>query len=311
MRVKSFILGLGAASALVLATMPPAAAQQKRIALVQAHQESRFRIDLNKGAEDKAKELGYTLTIYNANNNPALQNDAVETYVNDKVDIILVLAIDANAIKPSIEDAVAAGIPVLAVDTVVDGKNISNIGVDNKDAGRDIGRRVGEYLKSTGKTEVGTVGALNSFIQNLRMDGFKEGLAEVAPEAKIVGGVDGQNVQNIAQNAAEALVAAHPDLSVIYASGEPALVGAMAAIRSRDATDRIKLFGWDLNAQAIQAIDEGWLDTVVQQEAYRMGAAAVSTAADVLNGKDVPATVGVPVTFVGKSNVDQFRGRFK
>lgn len=311
MRVKSFILGVSATAALALAMMPAASAQQKRVALVQAHQESRFRIDLNKGAADKAKELGFTLTIYNANNNPALQNDAIETYVNDKVDIILVLAIDANAIKPSIEDAVAAGIPVLAVDTVVDGKNLANIGVDNREAGRDIGRRVGKYLKATGKTEVGTVGALNSFIQNLRMDGFKEGLAEVAPEARIVGGVDGQNVQNIAQNAAEGLLAAHPDLAVVYATGEPALVGAMAAIKSRDGTDRIKLFGWDLNAQAVQAIDEGWLDTVVQQEAYRMGAAAIATAADVLDGKTIPKVVGVPVSFVDKSNVDEFRGRFK
>lgn len=311
MNRRTLAAGMAMAGLLALAGPTTAIAQQKRVALVQAHQESRFRIDLNQGAKDKADELGLALTIYNANNNPAWQNDAMEAYVNDKVDIILVLAIDANAIKPSIEDAVHAGVPVLAVDTVVDGANLANVGVDNKDAGRDIGRRVGEYLKSTGKTEVATVGALNSFIQNLRMDGFKEGLKEVAPDAKIVGGVDGQNVQNIAQNAAEGLLAAHPDLAVIYASGEPALVGTMAAMKGRGATDTIKLFGWDLNAQAIQGIDEGWIGTIVQQEAYKMGATAVATAADVLNGKNVPKSVSVPISFVTKENVDGFRARFK
>lgn len=311
MKISSFTARIVATAALALVVATPALAQQKRIALVQAHQESRFRIDLNQGAQDEAKKLGVGLTIYNANNNPAWQNDAMETYVNDKVDAILVLAIDANAIKPSIEDAVAAGVPVLAVDTVVDGKNLANVGVDNKDAGRDIGRRVGEYIKSTGKNEVGIVGALNSFIQNLRMDGFKEGLAEAAPDARIVGSVDGQNIQNIAQNASEGLLAAHPDLAVIYATGEPALVGAIAAAKARNATDKVKLFGWDLNAQVIQGIDEGWIDTVVQQEAYKMGVTAVTAAVDVLNGKTIPETVSVPVSFVNKSNVDEFRARFK
>lgn len=294
-------------------TMGSAAwAQEKRIAVVQAHQESRFRIELNSGAEEEAKKLGVKLTIYNANNNPALQNDAMETYVNDKVDAILVLAIDANAIKPSIEDAVKAGVPVLAVDTVVDGANLANIGVDNKDAGRDIGRRVGEYLKTKGGSqEVGIVGALNSFIQNLRLDGFKEGLAETAPNAKIVGAVDGQNVQNIAQNAAEALLAAHPNLAVVYATGEPALVGSIASFKARNAQDKIKLFGWDLNAQAVAGIDEGWIGTIVQQEARRLGTVAVATAVDLLNGKKIPKNVSVPVSFVDKANVDQFRARFK
>ena len=302
-------------SAAVLASLSigsAASAQEKRIAVVQAHQESRFRVELNSGAEEEAKKLGVKLTIYNANNNPALQNDAMETYVNDKVDAILVLAIDANAIKPSIEDAVKAGVPVLAVDTVVDGANLANIGVDNKDAGRDIGRRVGEYLKSKGGSqEVGIVGALNSFIQNLRLDGFKEGLAEAAPDAKIVGAVDGQNVQNIAQNAAEGLLAAHPNLAVVYATGEPALVGSIASIKARSAQDKIKLFGWDLNAQAVAGLDEGWIGTIVQQEARRLGTVAVATAVDLLNGKKIPKSVSVPVSFVDKSNVDQFRARFK
>lgn len=289
-----------------------ALAQQKHVALVQAHQESRFRIELNAGAQEEAAKRGIRLTIYNANNNPAWQNDAMETYVNDKVSAILVLAIDANAIKPSIEDAVDAGVPVLAVDTVVDGANLSNIGVDNRDAGRDIGRRVGEYLnKKGGEKEVGIVGALNSFIQNLRSDGFKEGLAETAPDAKIVGGVDGQNIQNIAQNAAEGLIAAHPKLAVIYATGEPALTGAMAAMKVRGATENTKLFGWDLNAQAIAGLDEGWIDTIVQQEARKLGSAAVATVDDLLNGKEIPKKVSVPVSFVDKSNVDSYRGLFK
>lgn len=289
-----------------------ASAQVKRIALVQAHQESRFRIELNTGAQEEAKKRNVKLTIYNANNNAAYQNDAMEAYVNDKVNAIIVLAIDANAIKPSIEDAVKAGIPVLAADMVVNGANLANIGVNNKDAARDLGRRAGEYLKAKGGSqEVGVIGALNSYVQNLRNDGFKEGLAQTNPSAKIVGMVDGQNVQNIAQNAAEGLLAGHTNLAVVYATGEPALVGAMATLKGRGANANIKLFGWDLNAQAIAGIDQGWIGTIVQQEARKLGATAVATAVDLLDGKKIPPVVSVPVSFVDKSNVDAYRGQFK
>lgn len=306
-------LTTAAAVALMFAATDAMAQAKKRIALVQAHQESRFRIDLNAGATEEAKKLGVDLVIYNANNNPALQNDAMETYVNDKVDAILVLAIDANGIKPSIADAVKAGIPVLAVDTVVDGANQANIGVDNKDVGNHLGRLVGDYVKKdlNGTAEVGVVGALNSFIQNLRLDGFKEGLAATAPNAKIVGVVDGQNTQNVAQNVAEALLTANPKLSVIYATGEPAMVGVMAAVQSQGAQKRVKVFGWDLNAQSVKAIDEGWVRVVAQQEAAKLGSTAVATAVKLLKGEKIDAKVSVPVSIVDKSNIDQFRGRFK
>jgi ribose transport system substrate-binding protein len=288
-----------------------ASAQQKRIAVVQAHQESRFRIDLNSGATDQAKKRGVSLVIYNANNNPNLQNDAIETYVNDKVDALLVLAIDANGIKPAIADAVKAGIPVLTVDTMVNGANIASVGVDNKESGRELGKLVGKYLiEANGSHDVGVVGALNSFIQNLRLDGFKEGLASADPKAKIVATVDGQNVQNVAQNAAENLLTANANLGAAYGTGEPAMVGLMAAAKSHPGM-KMKVFGWDLNAQGIKAIDEGLVGIVVQQEAYKLGAAAVDAAVDVLDGKKIPPIIAVPVSYVDKTNVDNFRSRFK
>jgi ribose transport system substrate-binding protein len=63
-------LTTAAAVALMFTATDALAQAKKRIALVQAHQESRFRIDLNAGATEEAKKLGVDLVIYNANNNP-------------------------------------------------------------------------------------------------------------------------------------------------------------------------------------------------------------------------------------------------
>ncbi|MGO7726444.1 substrate-binding domain-containing protein, partial [Rhizobium ruizarguesonis] len=57
--------------------------------------------------------------------------------------------------------------------------------------------------------------------------------------------------------AAENLITANPDLTAIYSTGEPALMGAIAAVQSQGNQDKIKVFGWDLTAEAIAGITIG------------------------------------------------------
>jgi ribose transport system substrate-binding protein len=285
-----------------------------KIGLVQINQQALFFTQMNEGAMEAAKAAGVDLAIFNANNDPAAQNDAIETYIQDKVDALLVVAIDVNGIKPAVTAAKKAGIPVVAIDAIIDGDNDAQIGVDNKMAGVDIGKHMGEYIKSElkGTAQVGIIGALNSFIQNVRLDGFKEGLAAaVGDQAKIVDTVDGQNVQDVAQTASENLMTANPDMDLVYATGEPALIGAIAATISQNAQSRVRVFGWDLTAQAIKAIDEGWVTAVVQQDPKGMGSSGVETALKLLKGEKVEKNIAIPITIVTKENVAQFRSMFE
>jgi ribose transport system substrate-binding protein len=154
------------------------------------------------------------------------------------------------------------------------------------------------------------VGALNSFIQNVRLDGFKEGVA-TPPGAKIVSTVDGQNVQDQAQTAAENLISGNPNLQIVYATGEPALIGVVAAVLSQGTTDHLKIVGWDLSAQAIKGIDAGFVTAVVQQDPEGEGKAAVGAALKLIAKQPVEKNISVPVTIVTKANVDKYRAIFK
>jgi ribose transport system substrate-binding protein len=304
----------GAALAAGAAFALPTAAQAKTIALVTINQQALFFNQINDGAMEAAKGAGVELVIFNANNDPAAQNNAIETYVSQKVDAIILVAIDVNGVKPAITTAKAAGIPVVAVDAQIpEGDNASFIGVDNTGAGKAIGEYYATYVKDKlgGSAELGVIGALNSYIQNLRLDGFKEAVAASGADVKLVDTVDGQNVQDIALTAAENVMTANPNMTTLYATGEPALIGAMSAVVSQGATDRVKVFGWDLTAQAITAIDEGWVEAVVQQDPYAEGKVAVETCLKLLAGEQVPASIDVPVTIVTKQNVDEFRKLFQ
>lgn len=302
---------LGATAA--FGAMAGAALAQETFALVQINQQALFFNQMNEGATEAAEETGDNLVIFNANNDPAAQNSAVETYIAQGVDGIVVVAIDVNGIMPAVEQADAAGIPVVAVDAVLpDGPHKAQVGVDNLDAGAMIGEYFVNYVASDmgGKAKLGIVGALNSSIQNIRQDGF-EGKIEGVGGIETAGVVDGQNVQDIALAAAENLITANPDLTAIYATGEPALLGAIAAVESQGRQDSIKVFGWDLTAQAIRGIDQGYIEAVIQQDPYEMGATAVRILNDLVGGGSTEANVSVPVTIVTTENVDDFRSIFE
>lgn len=300
-------LRLSFAAALLLSPLTAAA---ETIGLVQINQQALFFMQMNEGAQKKADDLGVELVIFNANNDPTAQNNAIENYIAQGIDGLVVVAIDVNGVMPAVEAAAAAGIPVVAVDAILPaGPQVAQVGVDNALAGKLMGEHFLDQIKGSG-AKLGVVGALNSFIQNVRQKGFEDVVAG-APDVTIAGVVDGRNVQDNAMSAAENLMTANPDLSAIYATGEPALLGAVAAVESQGRQEKVKVVGWDLTPSAVAGIDAGYVLGVVQQDPAGMGAAAVEAALKAARGEAVEKEIAVPVTIVTKENVDQFRSMFQ
>lgn len=282
-------------------------------ALVQINQQALFFNLMNKGAQDAAKASGKDLVVFNATDNPVAQNDAIENYIQQGVKGILVDAIDVNGIMPAIAEAAKAKIPVIAIDAVLpDGPQAAQVGVDNIEGGKILGKYFLGYVKKNmdGKARVGIVGALNSAIQNDRQKGFEETI-KTNKQITVADVVDGRNIQDNAMTAAENLITGNPDLTAIYATGEPALLGAIAAVENQGRQKDIKVFGWDLTAKAISGIDGGYVAAVLQQDPEKMGEEALKALNDITAGKTVAKRILVPATVVTKENVDPYRPLFK
>lgn len=302
------LLAVTAAAAVFGATA--ASAQEKTFAMVQINQQALFFNQINEGAQKAADAAGAKLAIFNANNDPQAQNSAIETFIQQKVDGIAVVAIDVNGIMPAIQQAADAGIPVVAIDAILpEGPQKAQIGVDNTKTSQDFAKFVLEQHKDQ-DVKLGEVVALNSFIQNIRKDAFNEVL-KADPKVTITSEVDGQNVQDVALGAAENLLTANPDLTAIYATGEPAMVASVAAAESQGRQDSVKVYGWDLTSNVIDGIDAGFVGGVVQQDPAGMGSAAIEALVKVVAGEAVEPVISVPATIVTKENVDQFRDLFK
>jgi len=302
------LLALGLAAGMVQAQDKPT------FALIQINQQALFFTQMNEGAQKAADAAGVDLVIFNANNDPAAQNNAIETYIQQGVKGIIVVAIDTNGIMPAVVAADAAGIPVVAVDAVLpaDGPQKAQIGVDNEGAGKLIGEHFLAVMDAEmgGAAKLGVVGALNSTIQNIRQKGFED-VVKANSNVTMTDVVDGRNVQDSALAAAENLITANPDLTAIYATGEPALLGAVAAIESQGKQGQVRLVGWDLTASAIKGIDGGYVVGVIQQDPGGMGAAAVDALKTITDGGTVEKIISVPVTIVTKDNVEPYRAVFQ
>ncbi len=311
---RTLLAGAAGGFVLNLADARIALAAGSTLAMIQINEQALFFKQMQDGAEAAAKQAGVTLTVFNANDRPTEQNNAIESYIQQKIAGILVDAIDVNGLMPAVKEAAAAGIPVVAVDAILpaDGPQKAQIGVDNTKAGQLLADAFLPYVQASmgGKARVGVVGALNSFIQNQRQKAFVDAIS-TKPGISIAGVVDGRNIQDNALAAAETLMTGNPDLTAIYATGEPALLGAIAAVESQGKQDQVKLFGWDLTAQAITGMDAGYVIAVVQQDPAGMGSAGIDALVKLSKGGSVDKTIAVPVTIVTKANVDPYRTVFK
>lgn len=287
--------------------------KQKTFALIQVNQQALYFNLMNSAAQKAADAAGVKLVIFDANNEPAAQNSAIETYIQQKVDGIGVISIDVNGIMPAVQQAADAHIPILGVDNVLpEGPQNVQIAIDNAKAGADIGKFFLDYAKKNfdGKVKYGVVGSPASIVQNLRLKGFEDTVKNVEG-VTTVGVVDGENVQDAALAAAENLITGNPDMNAIYATGEPALIGAIAAVQSQGKQSQIAVFGWDLSVQAISGIDGGFVKAVVQQDPAAEGKITVETLKKITDGQPVEKKIIVPTTIVTSDNVGPYREIYK
>ena len=263
-----------------------------------------FWLTVKAGAEKAAADAGYTVE-WNA---PALeidakrQQDIVESMVNRKLAGIALAPVDKKALVNVVERAAAAGIPTVIYDSDVDtARRLSYIATDNKEGGRMAARRMGELLGGKGK--VGVIGFMPGSASTMeREDGFTEELKGKFPGIQMVGMQFGMADRAKAMAVTENMMTAHPDLGGVFADNESSLAGAVQALKSRR-NRNVKLVGFDASDALIADLKEGWIDSLVLQDPYRMGYDSVQAITRRLKGETPAARVDLPATLATRDDL--------
>lgn len=265
------------------------------------------------GARQAADELGVELIVLDPQGNAQRQVEQVETLIARGVDAIVLNAIEVSGVMGVIEEAGKRGIPVVAIDQPIDSPYVvSNVATDSVQASREFGRFITGWILATlnGEADIGIMLA-STFVQLQRREGFLQAL-ESLPNCKVVFEGDGRNVPELATAVAEDLILSHPEVDVIYATGDPQLQGALAAMISQDRLD-IALFGWDLDTWStvpdhfVQPIQDGQILAFLMQRPFEFGYYGVQYAVKAARGEPVPSNVATAIDIVTKYNLDRFR----
>ena len=124
--------------------------------------------------------------------------------------------------------------------------------------------------------------------------------------------VDGRNIQDNALAAAENLMTGNPDLTAIYATGEPALLGAIAAVESQGRQADVKIYRLGPDRLGDQGDRRRLRRRHHPAGSGRHGRRRRRGAEDAASrAARCEKNIGVPVTLVTKENVEPYRSVFK
>lgn len=261
-----------------------------------------FYNSIESALEKKAKELGVTLDVQDANQDSSKQLSQVQDFITKKVDAIILCPTNSAGSKSMVELAEKADIPVLTMDIPSDGKTVSHISTDNYKGGE----LAAEYLvKNVLKDKKGSA-AVITYSENEgcvnREKGFTEWLGKNAPDIKVADVQNYSGDQSKAADVMQNMLQKHADLDAVFCVGDPAAMGALSSIKA--ANRQVKIIGFDGNPEGIAEIKKDnslWLADVAQDPA-KIGETALQTAVDTVNGKKAEAKIMISPYIIDKSN---------
>jgi ribose transport system substrate-binding protein len=291
--------------------------------LVVPNTKSPYFMQVAAGLNQAAGELQVHVALIGPESyDAAMENSEFQRIAATKPAGILVSVADAKLMTPSIDAAIAQGVPVITVDSDAEtSKRLFFVGTDNDDAAQMGARLMAEKLQGEGN-----VAALYTFGQpNLeqRLEGYKTVIAS-HPKMKLVDTADLKGDPTAAFDAAESLLnKGKPKLDgFILLEGQSGQ--QVAEILKRD-KKKMVVIAMDALPPTLDAIEQGWITASVAQKPFTMGYMGLRMLADIELNKlpsltvdfvhdpnsRLPRTVDTGSAIVDQSNLAVYRAASK
>lgn len=270
-----------------------------------------FFVQIAKGAESKARQLGgaaVQFTAVSSNYDLNLQMNQMEDFVAARVDLIVLNAADTKGIAPAIRKARAANIIVVAVDVAAEGGVNATVMSDNRQAGALAAQFLVEKIGGKGNVIIVNGPPVSAVIDRVK---GAEAVFAKSPALKILSRDQNAGGNRMGgMNVTTDLLTAHSQIDAIFAINDPTALGAALAVQQARRTG-IVIAGVDGAPDAGKALKDAkspFLATAAQ-DPFAMAAKAVEVGYDLLQGKK-PATdlILIPVALVTRDNIATYKG---
>jgi D-xylose transport system substrate-binding protein len=249
-------------------------------------QEERWKTD--EAAIKKALDAhGAKYISADAQGSPTKQLTDVESLISKGADVLIILAMDSEAILPAVKKASDEGIPVIAYDRLIESPNVLYITFDNVGVGRMMAKAI-YAVKPAGNYAFikGDKGDPNA---DFLFSGIKEvlGPAMQAGKIKNVGEsyTDGWKPDNAQKNMEQILTKNNNKVDAVVAENDGMAGGVVAALAAQGMAGSVPVSGQDGDHAAINRIALGTQTVSIWKDARDLGRISGEAAVDLANKK--------------------------
>lgn len=266
---------------------------------------SEFIVMLNQALEAKAKELGVKLIVNDAQRSAERQVQQVESFIAQRVDAIILNPCEVEASSPAVDKAVAAGIPIVNVNSETRSAPTAFVGSRDEESARLAMEFIARRLNGQGNV-VMMHGFMGQAAQIKRDQGAREILAK-HPGLKLLADQTAEWDRAKAMTLMENWIQAHgPKIQAVFAHNDEMGLGAVLALEQAKRKDKVIVASVDAIADALQAVKDGRLDATVFQDAKGQAATALETAVRSIRKEPFEKQVFIPFHLVTQENVGPF-----
>ena len=243
---------------------------------------------------------------------------AFQKAVQQKPTGILISVADANLMKTDIDQAIAAGIPVITMDSdAAESKRLFFIGTNNYEAGLAGGQRLAKELHGKGNVVFFSMPEQPNLQERLR--GYRVAF-ETSPGIKVARVVDIQGDPRVAFDNATAIIGKERDKVDAFVCLEAQAGKEIATVLSNNGVKNKVVLAMDTDPDTLEWIRKGVIAATISQKPYSMAYVGVMMLDHLYHHKigkldndwatnsfaPIPAFVDTGSSLIDKSNVDAF-----
>ena len=234
------------------------------------------------------------------------QIQAVEGFLSQGIDGILLAPLDSRALARPVEEAKQAGIPTVIFDSALESNDIvSFVATDNTRGGELAAEAMGKLLGGKGKVlllryqegSASTEDREGGFVKKLKADFPGIELISSNQFAGATRDTAKRTSENMLNRYAE-------EVQGIFTPNESSTAGMLLALQDIHRAGKVVFVGFDSSPVFVDAMRNGQMQAFVVQNPYRMGELSVKTMVDHLMGKAVEKKVDTGVSLIDTKNVD-------
>lgn len=302
LRRNILVAGLALAAA---ASTLPALAQSKGPVIGVSwsnFQEERWKTD-EAAIKAAIEKVGGTYLSADAQSSPTKQLTDVESLISRGAKALIVLAQDAQAVRPAVQKAVDEGIAVVGYDRLIEIPQAFYLTFDNVEVGRMMAREIvkakpeGNYVFIKGSSSDPNANFLFQGSMEILKPAIDAGKIKNVGEAY----TDGWLPANAQRNMEQFLTRNANKVDAVVAANDGTGGGAIAALAAQGLAGSVPVSGQDADRAALNRVAQGTQTVTIWKDARELGRTAAEIAIKLAGGAKLTEVAGAAAWDQGPS----------